>query len=96
MVTTEIVRVDGLALHGVRIDLPVAPVLALVGTKGFLGCGYFKTDVAEKLGHALAVVSGVKTFEDMLAAEVRSVSAPAAALGIEPGMRGAEAARRLA
>jgi uncharacterized protein YunC (DUF1805 family) len=81
---------------GVKVDLPGAPVLMLVGAKGFLGCGYFRTDVADKVGHALAVVSGVKSFDDMLAAEVRAVSAAAAALGITPGMSGRDAAARLA
>ena len=48
----------------------------------------FRIDVADRVGHALAVVSGVKSFDDMLAANVREVSAAAAALGIAPGMTG--------
>lgn len=90
------VRVSGGTVTGVRVDLPGAPVLMLVGAKGFVGCGYFRTDVADRVGHALAVVSGVASFDDMLAAEVKAVSAAAGALGVAAGMAGREAVARLA
>lgn len=96
MLTSETVKVGDRSLLGIRVDLPNAPVLMLVGSRGFLGCGYFRADVADKVGHALAVVSGVRTFTDMLAARVAAASAAAAALGIQPGMTGAEAAKILA
>ena len=96
MVQTELVQVGDASLTGVRVDMPNAPVLMLVGSKGFVGCGYFRTDVADRFSHAVAIVSGVSSFDGVLAAPVSSVSAAAAALGIEQGMSGAEAARRLA
>lgn len=96
MVETELVQVGNVSLKGVRVDMPGAPVLMLVGTKGFVGCGYFRTDVADRLSHAVVIVSGVSSFDDILAAPVASVSAAAAVLGIEQGMSGAEAARLLA
>lgn len=96
MVRTELVQVGDAVVQGICIDMPGAPVLMLVGNKGFVGCGYFRTDVADKVSHALAVVSGVKTFADMLSAEVVAASGGAAALGIGEGMRGADAASRLA
>ncbi len=96
MTASELVRIGDQALQGVRVDLPNAPVLLLVGAKGFLGCGYFRVDVADRVGHALAVVTGVKTFDDMLGASVKAVSAAARELGIAEGMVGREAAARLA
>lgn len=96
MVRTEPIAVGDAVVQGVRIDMPSAPVLMLVGEKGFLGCGYFRPDVADKFSHAVAIVSGVSSFEDMLAARVAVVSEAAAGLGIEENMSGAEAATRLA
>jgi uncharacterized protein YunC (DUF1805 family) len=44
----------------------------------------------------LAIVSGVKNYDDMLKAEVKAVSAAAAALGVAAGMSGKEALAKLA
>jgi uncharacterized protein YunC (DUF1805 family) len=92
----QTVKVGEAEVTGVRVALPGAPVLMLVGAKGFVGCGYFRPEVADRVGHALAVVTGVKSFDDMLAADVKAVSAAAAALGIAPGMSGRAAAALLA
>jgi len=67
------------------------PLLTVVGQKGFLACGYINADTCTKTGEACAVVSGVKTHEDMLSKPVIALSEQANALGIELGMSGAEA-----
>ncbi|MBT3381930.1 MAG: DUF1805 domain-containing protein [Lentisphaerae bacterium] len=95
MLETAMVKVDGGVLQGIRVGLPNAAVLMLVGEKGFVGCGYFDPAVADKVSHALAVVSGVSSFDDMLSASVKTVSAKAAELGITVGMSGADAATLL-
>ncbi|MDP6524269.1 MAG: DUF1805 domain-containing protein [Kiritimatiellia bacterium] len=96
MLESHIVTVGEKKLQGVRVSLPNAPVLMLVGSKGFLGCGYFGVDVADKVGHALAVVSGVSSFDDMLGATVKAFSTAAGDIGITTEMTGAEAAELLA
>lgn len=96
MLQSKTVVVDGAALQGIKVEMPKASVLMLEGSRGFLGCGYFKVEVADKVGHAVAIVTGVSSFEDMLVAKVVAVSAAAALLGITAGMSGADAARRLA
>lgn len=96
MLSSTVVKAGDAALLGVRLEMPNAPVLMLVGKKGFVGCGYFDIAVADKVSHAVAVVAGVKSFDDMLAGSVKSVSNAASQLGIRPGMTGAEAATRLA
>lgn len=96
MLTSETLTVNGAALLGIRVDLPDAPVLMIVGQKGFVACGYFSTETADKVGHALAVVSGVNSLDDVLAGKVKAVSDKAAELGVSPGMTGAEAAQILA
>ena len=81
---------------GVRIELPDSPPLLLVvAEKGFVMCGFLNIDAAEKLGVATAVVSGVKSFEDVLDAEVKSVTSKAKTLGVDVGMKGADALKCL-
>jgi uncharacterized protein YunC (DUF1805 family) len=52
-------------------------------------------DVAEKLGVAAAMVSGVKTFNDVLRAEVRAATSSAKAKGVELGMKAQDALKLL-
>jgi uncharacterized protein YunC (DUF1805 family) len=73
------------------IPLRSGSLLLIQGSKGMLGCGYLSVDTAEKLGDALAVVTGVKSYEDMLKAKVKKVSSAAALMGVKEGMSGEEA-----
>lgn len=92
MVVVELLRVGGKACLGVRVDLPNSPpLLVVVADKGFVMCGFLNVDVAERLGVAAAVVSGVKSFEDVLRAGVKAVTRGAEALGVRVGMSGEEA-----
>ena len=78
--------IDGKAFQGVKSTLPDLPPLLLIkGEKGFVMCGYLNLEVAEKLGAAAAIVSGVKTFDDVLNAERRAATSKAKELGVEPG-----------
>ncbi|MEM2105915.1 MAG: DUF1805 domain-containing protein [Candidatus Bathyarchaeia archaeon] len=87
-------RVGDKACLGVRVELPNSPpLLVVVADKGFVMCGFLNVDAAERLGVAAAVVSGVKTFEDVLRASVKAVTSGAEALGVRVGMSGEEALR---
>ena len=66
------------------------PLLIIKGRRGLLACGYLDSETCNKTGEAVALVSGVKNFDDMALATVTRVSAAAAALGLKPGMRGVE------
>ncbi len=86
---------DGKTALGLKVELPESPPLMLiVGKRGFLMCGFLNMEAAEKLGVAAAVVSGVKTFEEMLNKEVKVASSKAEALGVKAGMLGKEAVKR--
>ena len=87
----DIVTIEGEKFRGDIIPLPHASLLLLQAKNGMLGCGYFNLETAEKLGDALAVVTGVSSYEEMLASEVRKVSSAAAALGVRVGQSGKEA-----
>ena len=87
----EKIIIDGREFAGVAVATEHTKVLLIRGGRGMLGCGYFSLATAEKVGDALAVVTGVGCFDDMLTAQVKSVSPAAAALGVRSGMTGREA-----
>jgi uncharacterized protein YunC (DUF1805 family) len=90
------VKVDGKSCLGLRADLPDSPPLLLITCeKGFVMCGFLNVEAAEKLGVAAAVVSGVKTFEDVLNGQVKAVTSKAKNFGAEVGMKGSEALKQL-
>ena len=70
----NIIEVDGEKFAGSGIDIFGAEFMVIRGSRGFLACSYVNIETADRLGHAAAVVSGVKNFDDMLAAKVRRVS----------------------
>jgi uncharacterized protein YunC (DUF1805 family) len=88
------VKVGAKVCLGVRVELPESPPLLLVvAEKGFVMCGFLNVEVAEHLGVAAAMVSGVKSFEDVLDAEVKAATSKAKSLGVKTGMRGLEVLR---
>ncbi len=75
MISIMTVKVDGKSCLGLRTDLPDSPPLLLItAEKGFVMCGFLNVESAEKLGVAAAVVSGVKTFDDVLNGQVKAVT----------------------
>jgi uncharacterized protein YunC (DUF1805 family) len=96
MISIMTVKVDGKSCLGLRTDLPDSPPLLLItAEKGFVMCGFLNVEAAEKLSVAAAVVSGVKTFEDVLNGQVKAVTSKAKSLGVEVGMKGADALKHL-
>jgi uncharacterized protein YunC (DUF1805 family) len=73
-----------------KIDLKL-PLLIIKGSKGFLACGYINVETCNQTQEACAIVSGVKTHDDMLNAKVKFISDKAEELGIEENMMGSEA-----
>jgi len=81
---------------GLRTDLPDSPPLLLITSeKGFVMCGFLNVESAEKLGVAAAVISGVKTFEDVLNGQVKAATTKAKSLGVEIGMKGIDALKHM-
>jgi uncharacterized protein YunC (DUF1805 family) len=96
MISIMTVKVDGKSCLGLRTDLPDSPPLLLItAEKGFIMCGFLNVEAAERLGVAAAVVSGVKTFEDVLNGQVKAVTTKAKSLGVEVGMKGADGLKHL-
>jgi uncharacterized protein YunC (DUF1805 family) len=92
MINVTQLRIDGKAAVGLKVDLPDSPPLLMaIGQTGFVMCGFLNVDAAEKIDVAAAMVSGVKTFDDVLEAEVKAATSRAQAKGVKPGMKGREA-----
>lgn len=73
---------------GYSIDLGKAPLLIIQAKKGYVMCGYLNMNAANKIGDIAGKVTGVKTFDDMLHAEVVEVSENAQRAGLKQGMNG--------
>ena len=93
MISVMTVKVDGKSCLGLRVDLPEcsAPLLLIVAEKGFVMCGFLNVEAAERLGVAAVVVSGVKSFEDVLNAPIKAATSKAKSFGVEVGMKSVEA-----
>jgi uncharacterized protein YunC (DUF1805 family) len=72
-----------------------SPLLVIKAPKGVLGCGYLNVETFNQTGEAGVIITGVRTHDDMLKAKVVAASKTARAMGIEPGMTGAEALEKL-
>lgn len=71
------------------------PLLVIKAPKGVMGCGYLNIETFNRTGEAAVIVRGVNTHDDMLKVKVVAVSDAARALGIEPGVTGAEALAKM-
>ena len=91
----EKVIFDGVEFSAGSWDMFGVKILLIKAAGGALGCGYINLAAAEKFGHPLAIVSGVSSYEDMLAAKVNAVSAAAVQKGVAVGMSGLEALKIL-
>jgi uncharacterized protein YunC (DUF1805 family) len=96
MISVTTLKVDGKSCLGLRTDLPDSPpLLLIIAEKGFVMCGFLNIEAAEKLGVAAAVVSGVKSFDDVLNGQVKAVTSKARSLGVEVGINGADSVRHM-
>lgn len=96
MIKVGQLKVGGKTALGLKVDLPDSPpLIAIIGETGFVMCGFLNIGAAEKLDVAAAMVSGVKTFSDMLDAEVKAVTSKAEMKGVKQGMKGREAVELL-
>ena len=96
MINVTPLKIDDKVAVGLRVDLPDSPpLLLIVGRIGFVMCGFLNMDAAEKVNVTAAMVSGVKTFDDVLEAEIKAVTSKAQMKGIKVGMKGKDAVKLL-
>jgi uncharacterized protein YunC (DUF1805 family) len=80
---------------GIEIPLPKAPLVLVIGKKGFLMCGYLDVGAAGRLGGAAAVIRGVQSVEELLEKPIVAVTPRAFRLGVRVGMPGHRALSKL-
>ncbi len=90
------IEIDSNAFEGYSIPTQNASLLAIRGNRGMLACAYLKVETADKIGDALAIVTGVSSHSDMLEKPVVAVSRAAAQLGVKVGMSGRDALLKMA
>jgi uncharacterized protein YunC (DUF1805 family) len=76
---------NGAAL-GIMVDLPNAPLVMITASKGFAMCGYLNMESVNKMGEVAVRATGVRTFDDLLAAKVANISDKAREMGIAEGL----------
>jgi uncharacterized protein YunC (DUF1805 family) len=87
--------IDGITFESVHIPTEKTNILLVKAAGGFLGCGYFDVNVANRVGDAVAIVTGVKTIDEVLSAPVVRLSDRARELGVIEGMSGRDALKLL-
>lgn len=92
----EDIIVKGVKYEGIEIELPKTTLLIIKGKKGFIMCGALNVDVYNtpnmlERNVICASVRGVRTFDDMLNANIYDLSNGMKALGAYKGMRVDEA-----
>jgi len=96
LIYVEKLDVEGKTVLGLKVELPSSPpLLLIIANKGFIMCGYLSIEAAEKLNVAAAMVSGVKSFDDVLNAEIKAVTSKAENLDVRVGLKGMEALKKL-
>jgi uncharacterized protein YunC (DUF1805 family) len=83
---TQTISLEKGKVTGYCIDLGKAPLLIIQAKKGYVMCGYLNMNAANKIGDIAGKVTGVKTFDDMLNADVVEVSENAKLTGLTQGM----------
>ncbi len=96
MINTTSLEIDDKAAMGLKVELPDSPpLLMVIGHTGFVMCSFLNMDAAEKMNVAAAIVSGVRSFDDILGAEIKVATSKAQIKGIRSGMNGKEAIKLL-
>ena len=87
----------GETVLGVEVKLPKTTLIAVTTDKGYIMCGALDVallnDRLKDRGIIAGRAVGVRTLEELMEAPLESVTVAAEALGITPGMRGADALR---
>ena len=95
MIQAGKIDLEGRELDVINVKTRNSVILLIKTDSGMLGCGYFDIETANITGDALAVVKGVKTFDEMLNADVVNVSNKGKELGVNEGMTGKEALKKM-
>ncbi|MBM3247843.1 MAG: DUF1805 domain-containing protein [Candidatus Omnitrophica bacterium] len=94
MFTQRNIKLKNKDISGIEVNLHNANFVLAVAPKGYICCGYLNLETAQKLDDIACVVTGVKTIEDLLKADIVNMTHQAQALGIKRGMNAQEVLER--
>jgi len=84
---SKLIKLDKGLARGFLIELGSAPLILIKVKKGYVMCGYLNMNVANKLGDIAGRVTGVKSFDDVLNADIVELSENAKKIGLKEGMK---------
>jgi len=86
---------NGETVIGVEVKLPKTTLLAIATDKGYIMCGALDVDLLNERLQSRNIIAGravgVRTLQELMDAPLELVTTAAKSLGIEPGMKGADA-----
>lgn len=82
----ETIELESGTAIGLKIEMGQAPLLVIKAPVGFVMCGYLDIETAQRLGDVAVRVTGVRSFDDVLASTVVEATQRATDLGIQVGM----------
>ena len=90
----------GVSAESIEVSWEGGQFVLIIAAKGIVACGVIDPVVMNRFGAAVAVARGTPqrplvTAEDLLQARIAEATDAAVALGITPGMTGAEALEKL-
>ncbi len=91
----EQILVKDSPINTVLIPTAQSNLIIASASRGFIMCGYLNIDIAEKLGDAACIVSGVSTVDQLMAKPVVKLTRQAQELGICLGDTGHEALEKM-
>jgi len=83
----SIIELDNGDVVGYDIDLGNASLILIKSRKAYVMCGYLNMDVANKFGDIAGKITGVKTIDDALNANIIEISEEAKKKGLITGMK---------
>ncbi|MCS7143587.1 MAG: DUF1805 domain-containing protein [Archaeoglobaceae archaeon] len=87
MILVDLLEIKGKKIIALKVELPKAPLLLMLYKDLIIGCGYINPEAMEKFENSACIVRGVRSFEDMLNAEIVEITSKARELGAEKGMK---------
>ena len=85
-------QIKGIAVNGKTYKafegemVPGSSLVFIMGSKGFIMCGYLNIETAEKKGNVAAIATGIKTVDQMLETKIVQTTTNAKKAGILIGM----------
>ncbi|MFC1501655.1 YunC family protein [Elusimicrobiota bacterium] len=89
------IRVGKKSVLGINIPMHNAKLIAVIGSKGYIMCGYLNIKTSKKFGDCAAIIKGVNSIDELLKGKIVEISPVAKKSGIKIGMTGKKALKKI-